>query len=146
VRATWHYPLCTLQHAHASAPSNQETALLRARPSRHPTFTDVLLKQDEAGPWPSASVAHQAVPAGGPAGTLAAGPTSSSSSPQHSLPSPETGADGGAAGGEQENFRCDPQQQHGPSALVVTHYILGKGKCGGVVQGRCVPAGAGFEP
>lgn len=103
--------------------------------------TDVLMKQEEVGPWPSATEhagVHHTVPAGGRSGTPAAGAAATSALPlRYSLRSGTSGA-GGASGGQQTSS-CE--QQHALSSLVITNERLGTGKCGGVFVGRCAHMG-----
>jgi hypothetical protein len=104
------------------------------------TPTDVLLKQDEAGPWPSTPGAPQAAAAAGPSGTAAG--ALASGGPRYPLRSRATGTNGSARA-DQQACGHDPQQQHAAAALEVTRERLGTGKCGGVLAGRCEPEGMG---
>jgi hypothetical protein len=101
------------------------------------TPTDVLLKQDEADPWPSTPGTPHAGAADGPSGSATAGGPASSG-PRYPLRSRATGADGSASA-DQQACGHDPQQQHAAAALEVTRERLGTGKCGGVFAGRCEP-------
>ena len=132
VRAVWCMSvlLCTLRIANVPSPRNRRMPLC----TRCLEPADVMLKQQEEGPWPSAPGTPQAVPAGGAAGASAAGAPGVSGS-RYQLRSSAAGA-GGASGGRGA-CSYDRQQQHPMSALEVTDEHLGTGKYGGVVVGRC---------
>jgi hypothetical protein len=119
--------LCTLHHV-------QLTARHITRTCRS-THIDVLMKQEEAGPWPSATEGgeQQAVPAGATSAAAAAA-SRNQRYPLCSRIADASGASGGQKAGSSE-------QEHAASALELTGKRLGWGKCGGVNVGWCAPNG-----
>ncbi|KIY99337.1 hypothetical protein MNEG_8623 [Monoraphidium neglectum] len=89
----------------------------------------VLMKQEEAGPWPSATEGgeQQAVPAGATSAAAAAA-SRNQRYPLCSRIADASGASGGQKAGSSE-------QEHAASALELTGKRLGWGKCGGVNVG-----------